>query len=163
MTNPYKPPDSKIVSTEESRRYYPPIGWKIYFWFSVVMFTLNILIFIVGSIYNLKMITYNLMDVLDFIVWTIATVAIFGLAWSRKIFSLKFWRVYLLIFVLWFVIYSLIAPFGFDIPKYGTLPTMSDLFYEIPFFFLTLWGLHRYTDSMDHLWNNPTVPDEQAF
>ncbi|HIP80900.1 MAG TPA: hypothetical protein EYH16_00615 [Leucothrix mucor] len=154
MNNPYKPPDSMVISKEESSRYRPSFGWKFYFWFSVVMFTLNILLFVVGSIFSIDLISYNLMDVVDFIVWSIATIAIFGLAWSRKLFSLKFWRVYFHIFILWFVIYSLVAPFGFNMPKYGTLPTFTDLLYETPFFFLTLLGLFSYTNRMNELWRN---------
>lgn len=154
MNNPYKPPDSTVISKEESSRYRPSFGWKFYFWVSVVMFTLNILLFVVGSIFNIDLISYNAMDIVDFIVWSIATVAIFGLAWSRKLVSLTFWRFYLLIFILWFVVYSLVAPFGFNMPKYGTLATLTDLFYETPFFFLTLWGLYCYTNRMDKLWNN---------
>ena len=163
MNNPYKPPDSKIISAEETSRYFPPIGWKFYFWFSVVMFTLNILMFIVGSIYKLELISYNLMDVLDFIVWTIATVAIFGLAWSRKLSSLRFWRIYTIVFVVWFIVYGLVAPYGFNMPQYGSEPELIELFLGIPFFFLTLWGLYRYTNSMDELWNDSTTQDGKSF
>ncbi len=152
MINPYKPPASDLVSIEELNRYRPAIFWKFYFWLNIVLFPLILVIVVLMILGLMEQSTYSVLDGVDFIIWGIGLLGVYGLAWSKKIFSRKFWFIFSYGFVIWVIIYIFIFPYVLNMPTYGELSKPAELIYELPFTFAHIYALFRYVYSMDQLW-----------
>jgi len=152
MNNPYKPPKSNIVSEEELNRYYPSVFWKLYFWLSIVLFSLLFIMLGLMSLGLIEESAYNLFDGFDMIVWVIALFAIYGLAWSKKTFTRQFWLIFSHGFALWVLIYTFLFPYVLNMPIYGEISQPEDLIYDLSFSFANIYALFRYAYCMDYLW-----------
>ncbi|MEE9326083.1 MAG: hypothetical protein V3U71_02230 [Cocleimonas sp.] len=158
MTNPYKPPESKLVSQEEAQKYRPLVGWKIYLWLSILISLLMLLSiglsFTESRVFLDLQADYTLLDGFDFSLWVLSLLGVYGMAWTKKVFSHRFWQILFFIFLFWVFFYSIVYPFYFGFPTYGTHPDIENLMFEVPLSFIHFYPLYRYVFSMEYLWEN---------
>jgi hypothetical protein len=156
VTNPYKTPESKLVSQQEFQKYRPLVAWKIYFWLSILISLLMMLSIGLGftdsrALLNLEA-DYTLLDGLDFSLWLLSLLGVYGMAWTKKIFFHRFWLILFFVYLFWVVFYSLIYPFYFGFPTYGSNPDIDNLMFEIPLSLIHFYPLYRYVFGMNFLW-----------
>lgn len=159
MNNPYKPPTSVLLVEEKTKQYRPAVIWKLYFWLSVILALLMALLFSLEILIENNLVPeftesddFTLLDVFDFVLWSISLLAVYGMAWSRKKINRIFWFVFFYVFLIWTFIYGFVFPFSLEIPTYGTLTQLDDLIFELPFTFAHSYVLYRYVFTMNYIW-----------
>lgn len=110
MNQIYKPPESKLIG-ENELPVKPHIFWRIFFWFHVVVTPLLAPIILDERL--------SLFDLIDFGVFIIIIVGLFGYSYSKKILSRGIWMGIAIIYPFWFLFYEFVLPFVFNLPLYG--------------------------------------------
>ncbi len=79
----------------------PGIGWKVYFWFIVVI---TVLAF---SLYLAKE-SFTIVGSFDFVLSVINAIGFYGFIYHKRIFKWMFWQYWLLVVVIWDVLYGIV-------------------------------------------------------
>jgi len=69
--------------------------WKIYFFISLITLLVS------PFYYVLEPSTFKIKDAIDYIVWSIGLLGLFGFAYQRRIINVLFWKVWFFILVVW--------------------------------------------------------------
>lgn len=148
MADPYKIPESQ-VDRDSKLRYKPGVGWKIFFWF--ISFLMLMAFFLLGMGEILEI---GWHDYLDLAISVLLLIGLYGMAFSKKIFTESFWSNLLRVYLFWFIVYALVLPFGFGFQSYGE-PVKFDGYFilEFVFFAVTLRYLYLYTNKMNYVWS----------
>ncbi len=83
------------------------IGWKIYFGFLLILSIPSY------THYGLP----RHWGVIDFIIYILATIGLFGFCWSKKIFTKNFWKILLPICIIWNIFYQYFIPLMPEVAK----------------------------------------------
>ena len=73
--------------------------WKIYFF---------LLILILGVRYLLSLSELNYSHYIDLLISILSLVGLVGLAFKKKIFSAKFWKVYFFVYLIWDFLFNIV-------------------------------------------------------
>ena len=86
--------------------------WKVYFFISLIILLVS------PFYYVIEPNTFTIKDAIDYVVWSIGLLGLFGFAYQRRIINVLFWKVWFFILVVWdisFTINSFIEePVEFD-------------------------------------------------
>ena len=69
--------------------------WKIYFFISLITLLVS------PFYYVLEPSTFKIKDAIDYIVWSIGLLGLFGFAYQRRTINVLFWKVWFFILVVW--------------------------------------------------------------
>ncbi|AZZ90187.1 hypothetical protein EUZ85_05450 [Hahella sp. KA22] len=155
MSDLYAPPKSEVSEGEMAIKE-PIVIWRIFF---VVYVLLNlfaapflIMSFIGGDYLEIEL-NAGALDYLDWLIQCAMMVGLFGYAFSRRIGGRALWRAALPAYVVWYVSYAFILPFGFGVLPYNEPPTLDWTMAIDPLFTLAVaQALYLYGFSSDHLW-----------
>jgi hypothetical protein len=142
IDNPYEPPSASIGAET-----FPglKLGWKLYFWLSLVLYPLSLLMLGVQWMQPL--------DVLDLLVTGTGLTGLLGYVYSRRIAGRRFWRRWLPFQLSWDIaIVMLWAPLGLSqnlpVAPGSAVERTTSLLFLIPLYI----GLFRYAFRSPDLW-----------
>ncbi len=92
---PYIEPESELASQKAIKR---SVFWKIYFVLLTLISCFGIFTLLVDP-------NANYSEYISLLLGIPATVGFFGYVFSKKILNLKFWQLFLVLYVLWSVLY----------------------------------------------------------
>ncbi|WLQ12501.1 hypothetical protein O5O45_22495 [Hahella aquimaris] len=155
MSDLYAPPKSQ-VSDGSMLVKEPNVIWKIFF---VICVLLNLIaapfliMSFIGDDYLEIDFHAGALDYLDWLIQCVMLVGLFGYAFSKRIGARTLWKVALPLYVIWFVSYAFILPFGFGVFQFNEPPTLDWTLAIDPLFTLAVaQALYRYSYSSDYLW-----------
>ncbi|MFC1824287.1 hypothetical protein ACFL9T_16375 [Thermodesulfobacteriota bacterium] len=151
-----EPPVDEKEANEEKEKMEEPqrspprfrytVWWKIYFWIAAVLIGLSLL----ASFFF----TVSAYEVIDLAVSVIGVIGLFGLAYSKRMLSVDFWKFFFYIAFLETIIYTFVLPY-FNVPLYGEPSSINVYaFIEIAFGIPFLLGLYVYAFRRDVLWED---------
>jgi hypothetical protein len=142
MTDPYKTPESdvEVITTISKTR------WKVFFWMTLVLEVLSIVLMIIDPDDSMPAM------VIELIVYPILIIGLFGFAYDRKIFFRQFWS------------YKLPIGMAFDLYLYYDLDwafeSMEELYFSIglivvigiPLALFQYLALYKYSFRSPEIW-----------
>ncbi len=127
---------SKSVST---------VFFKLFFWITVVLLSLS-------TVSLLSLQTATFIDRIDLFLSILATFGLFGVAYSKALITVVFWRYFFYFGIIETFVYSIMLPIvGFN--RYGRPFVFNGLYvFEIVYAFLLLYALHHYAYRRPLIW-----------
>ena len=118
--------------------------WKIYFWILVVLLAL----------YHASVGFPRIWEFIDLIHNIIAIVGLFGFCWERKIFTRLFWKIFLIVCIIWFLLYQYYIP---EIQRVYVAPApqwfgLFDRVFSLVMNILLFVALYLYGFRRTYLW-----------
>jgi len=122
-----------------------PTLLKSFFWLTVVLLSLSLISLVTQQ-------TATLIDRLDLFLSTGATLSLFGVAYSKKIFTIVFWRYFFYFGLVETFIYSIVLPLiGYE--RYGKSFVFDGLYvFEVLYAVILLYVLHLYAYRRPSIW-----------
>ena len=144
--NIYSSPESDVQINEKIRPKRKLV-WKIFFWFNIAVAMLLPLAFFMFE-------AIEIIDIVDLIIYPFTLVALFGYAYTKKIFTKKLWEILAIIYPLWFIFYEFTAPFALGMPSYGEAQQL-DMWILLSFVFgiPTILCLYFYSFKSSEVWH----------
>ncbi len=146
MEGIYKTPESEL---EVNKKFRPHGFWRFYFWIHAVLLPV-----LVGAPFIFEKV--SVLDYVDLAAFLIETIMVFGYAYSKRIFTNLFWKIFLSFYIVWVVAYGFVMPFGFDIPQFGEKTKLDTWFLIDPIFYiLSITVLYYYVFKSPQMWRKP--------
>jgi hypothetical protein len=147
--NPYRPPSAELVS--DSRRAPRRLGWKVYFGFVALLTAIGVMVEGVAWMQPL--------DALSYSGALVSLCGLFGYAFSRRIGTFQFWRIWLLVALLFDVLYeTLLTELGLANQIPGSEPLQPvEWVVIIPLILPVYFGLYLYGYRSPELWQDRAV------
>ena len=150
MDNPYQPPKAdlgKDIIKPKSKK-----GWKIFFW---VMMSLQLMLMVSTFIDPIEDKT-SLDQFIDFVIYPITILGIFGFAYNKSLIALGFWKVWIVI-ALMTDMYSIFNIFGTDLGDQVGLELYlyigTILAILVPVIVMQYFCLYNYAFKSPEIWN----------
>lgn len=143
--DPYQSPLAELRFDEPQHRY--SLGWKVFFGISVIsMLLLLIALPFLESV--------SVFDYLDILLAIFGMVGLFGLAFSKRIGRLVYWRYYFYVMLFESLFYGLALPLvGYE--RLGELTAMGGQFaFEIAYAAIYLSALYFYAYRRSCIWQD---------
>ncbi|ABC27619.1 hypothetical protein HCH_00721 [Hahella chejuensis KCTC 2396] len=155
MSDLYAPPKSQVSDVAMSVKE-PNVIWKIFF---VICVLLNLIVapFLIMSFIGADYVDLDFnagaLDYFDWLIQCVMLAGLFGYAFSKRIGMQKLWKAALPVYVVWFVSYAFILPFGFGVYQFNEPPALDWTLVIDPLFTLAVaQAIYLYGFSSDHLW-----------
>jgi len=154
MDNPYQAPKADLgddIPQPKSKK-----GWKIFFW---VMATLQMLLMVSSFIDPIEDKT-TLENFIDFVIYPVTILGIFGFAYSKSLITSGFWKSWILIALITDA-YSLFNVFGTDLldqvgfELYSYVGTILAIL--VPVMVLQYFCLYNYAFNSPEIWKKPQI------
>ena len=150
MDNPYQPPKADLgndIIKPKSKK-----GWKIFFW---VMMSLQLMLMVSTFIDPIEDKT-SLDQFIDFVIYPITILGIFGFAYNKSLIALGFWKVWIVI-ALMTDMYSIFNIFGTDLGDQVGLELYlyigTILAILVPVIVMQYFCLYNYAFKSPEIWN----------
>lgn len=143
--DPYQPPEAPLVTQPVEQT---SIWWKVLFWLTLLLMVLSTI--------GLPLIeNLSWFDYLDYLLSIVATVGLFGFAFSRRIGTVVFWRYFFYVVLLESFIFSVLFPL-FGIPSYGDVTPLGGWYaFGLAYTVALLWAIYHYAYRRPLLWGIP--------
>ncbi|HQS60035.1 MAG: hypothetical protein B7Y56_15980 [Gallionellales bacterium 35-53-114] len=130
------------------------MGWKIYFWFLSILLSIGYaVLFGVTPMSALP----NIWDYLDLIFSSISLAGVFAYSYKKRLLSARFWKFWLVAFLLWDITYNLIISHYLGLaqqlgPEHG-VTTFNEMLFAWLFFIPKYVALYLLGYKSTSLWN----------
>lgn len=152
MTNPYTPPQG---NPQAGQPQGPHGFWTFFFWLNAIFVPLILI--------GITMMPLAPLDYVDLTLFFVNLTGLYGYVFRKRIAGAPWWRLACGTYLLWFIAYEYVLPFGFGLVRYGEQPALGiDTLISAALSIPMIVALYLYGFRSDDIWN-PGPPPEEKF